>query len=344
MLLLAGFCLNGIVCATFFRPVEWPKRKKESTTNFQKQSDRLFGHEKLKNSIIKSSENIVLTSVKHISSDKTVKSEVNQPNSEDKDLIKGENSTGTFKNIETDKWNDNSAEDIDVTKDSNSSQQNNGKTVGKSGNKETENAAVDDSLECEIQLSANISTEVETKENNSLHATPSKFRSCLSLIHDVPAVVGLMMLSLFFTICDSCVYAFLPALAIDQGIAKGSAKMLIAWGGISDMVHRIAYGFIMDISKIKPYRVQLYCVFALISSAITFTFPLYDKHFAYIIAVVLFGGFTGVVFAQRVTITSDLTGPERTPLAFGFVIGLNACGHVAGRMIGGKLFHTFYLL
>ena len=185
---------------------------------------------------------------------------------------------------------------------------------------------------------------METKENNSLHKTPSKFRSCMAVIHDVPAVVGLMMMSLFFTLCDSCIYSFLPALAIEQGIAKGSAKMLIAWGGISEMVHQIAYGFIMDISKIKPYRVQLYCVFALISSAITFTLPLYDKHVTYIIAVVLFGGFTGFVFAQRLTITSDLIGPERTPLTFGFLIGLNACGHVIGRMIGGKLFYTFYLL
>ena len=99
MLLLAGFCLDGIVCATFLRPVEWPKREQECTTNFQKQSDQLFGHGKLKNSITKSSEKIV---VKHI----RLYHHMSQ----------GQNTTGTFKNIGIYECNDSNAEDIDVKK------------------------------------------------------------------------------------------------------------------------------------------------------------------------------------------------------------------------------------
>ena len=227
--------------------------------------------------------------------------------------------------------------------------------LNEQGNKNAENAdkskCVETLLLDKIQSTSDNIRSIDFKNHNTDESSNNKTiledsetKTCLSkvtpymnLIRDVPPVAGMLLLMLTYTILDSCIYSFVPALSIDQGLPSLDAKLLLSWAGISDSLHRICYGFLMDCGLVRPWRIHLYVSLALTGSILTVLYPLCMSHAVFIAVMVMLGGCTGVVFAQRVTITSDLAGAERTPLVFGVVIALNAVGHATGRAMGGNV-------
>lgn len=164
-----------------------------------------------------------------------------------------------------------------------------------------------------------------------------RLRKILKKIKDNPSIFGLSLVQICVPICDSCIYGFLPAMAIDNNVSITNASLLISWAGLSDSIHRIAFGVIMDINTVRPSRVIIYSSFGIVSSIITMILPFCSGYYILIIPVILFGGFIGAFFAQRVTMVSDIVGARDTPTMFGMVMTLNAGGHVTGRLLGGVI-------
>ena len=120
--------------------------------------------------------------------------------------------------------------------------------------------------------------------------TASKWKAWVvpyvSLLGEVPSVCGLLALMLTFTLLDSCIYVFLPALAIDHGSKRSHSVLLITWAGISDTLSRIVFGIFMDVDAVRPRRIYLYCCLALVSALITSICPLIYTNSLFMAAII----------------------------------------------------------
>ena len=165
-------------------------------------------------------------------------------------------------------------------------------------------------------------------------------RSLIHLIQNVPATIGLIILSFLASAYESCVYAFLPAMAVDQGMIKTNARYLLLWAGLSDMLLVIAFSFLINIEKIRPHRTHIYFVCAAITSTIAMMLPLVKQYTLYLVMMLLFGGTMAIVYTQRIVVTEHFNGPHGPSATHRLVMALSACGHLAGRIVTGK--NVFY--
>ena len=159
---------------------------------------------------------------------------------------------------------------------------------------------------------------------------------CLSLLKDIPAFGSLMAVALATTMLDTSVYSYVPAMAIDQGLTPTAATLLISWAGITETLGRLCIGFILDQPRVKMYRLHICSLFFTVASVLGILFPLCVNLTGYILCIVGYALAICVVLSQRLTMAADLTGPKRTPLAFGILNALNAAGVVIGRTTAGN--------
>ena len=109
----------------------------------------------------------------------------------------------------------------------------------------------------------------------------------ISLLREVPPLCSMLTLMVTFGILDTCVYTFLPALAIDHGSQKTDAALLITWAGIADTTCRILFGIIMDTDVVKPWRVHVYCCLAFLTSIVTALCPMCNTQILFIAGLLL---------------------------------------------------------
>lgn len=99
---------------------------------------------------------------------------------------------------------------------------------------------------------------------------------------------------------------------------------------------RIVIGFIMDLKRLRAYRLYIYTWCSFIGSLAVFMYPLVTHYGWYTFSMVLYESHIGILFAQRTTVLADVIGMKKMPMMFGFLQTVNALGIMVGRAIGGR--------
>ncbi len=141
----------------------------------------------------------------------------------------------------------------------------------------------------------------------------------------------------------SCAFAlaltsgFLPALAIEKGIGETEAVFLLSISGISSTIGGLGIGVPLDFKQVRPHRVKLYGLFAMMVGIATMLNPFTSTYAGFVVFTLIRAGFAGVIIGQRATLAGDLVGPKRVPTAFGWILFAHSLGSLIGRASGGKL-------
>ena len=130
--------------------------------------------------------------------------------------------------------------------------------------------------------------------------------------------------------------AFIPVLAIERGISTEKAISLLSISGIGSTFGTLLFGYVSDLKKVKPWRVDFYIFSLFIIGLVTVLNPVAHRFATFIVFSSIRSIFAGFVMSQRATIVSDIVGRSRMNHAVGMVLFSTALGFLLGRSLGGK--------
>ncbi|XP_063422890.1 monocarboxylate transporter 14-like isoform X2 [Mytilus trossulus] len=142
---------------------------------------------------------------------------------------------------------------------------------------------------------------------------------------------------LLFTLAFQSAFVFLPAYVEQVGGTKTKAAFSIVIAGVFDGIGRITAGFVLDMKKIKPYRIYIYNSIMFIIGGVSFVIPNLTDYVSIAIACGFYGLLVGSYISQKSVVIVDLLGPAKLTYSFGIMILFQGIGMLIGPTIGGFL-------
>ncbi|XP_076093526.1 monocarboxylate transporter 12-like isoform X1 [Mytilus galloprovincialis] len=142
---------------------------------------------------------------------------------------------------------------------------------------------------------------------------------------------------LLFTLAFQSAFVFLPAYVKQVGGNDTKAAFSIVIAGVFDGIGRILSGFILDMKKIKPYRIYIYNSIMFIIGGVSFVIPNLTDFVSIAIACGVYGVLVGSYISQKSVVIVDLLGPAKLTYSFGIMILFQGIGMLIGPTIGGFL-------
>ncbi|KAK3088257.1 hypothetical protein FSP39_016662 [Pinctada imbricata] len=142
---------------------------------------------------------------------------------------------------------------------------------------------------------------------------------------------------LFFTLAFQSAFVFLPAYGKQIGMDDMKSAYLVVIAGFCDGFARIWSGFILDLKRVKKYRVIIYNIVMFLVGAVSFIIPLTDTYLSLCIVCGVYGLLIGTYISQKSVIIVDLLGPEKLINSFGILICFQGIGMLIGPPISGML-------
>ncbi|WAR31065.1 MOT12-like protein [Mya arenaria] len=147
----------------------------------------------------------------------------------------------------------------------------------------------------------------------------------LSLLKDFP-FLSLCLAILLFTMSMMSTFVFLPPLAKSKGVSQIQAAYLVSIIGISDSVARFTSGFVLDMKRVKPYRVLVYNGVMFGVGAVSMVMPSLESFGAFAAFSVMYGILAGTYVAQKSVVVVDFLGLEKMASSFGLLLGFQGIG------------------
>lgn len=145
--------------------------------------------------------------------------------------------------------------------------------------------------------------------------------------------IGICFLSLAF----NSVLIFIPPLAKDLGLTRLQGAYILSISGLFDILGRLGSGVILNLKKIKPFRMIIYNTAMFLLGFLTFTLPLSSSFIALSIAGAFYGLLTGIYTSQKSVILADILGSESLNSSFGILICFQGIGTLLGPPFTGFL-------
>ncbi|CAC5357033.1 unnamed protein product [Mytilus coruscus] len=142
---------------------------------------------------------------------------------------------------------------------------------------------------------------------------------------------------LLFTLAFQSAFVFLPAYVDQIGGDDTKAAFSVVIAGVFDGIGRILAGIILDMKKIKPYRIYIYNGIMFVIGGVSFVIPNLTDFVAIAIACGVYGILVGSYISQKSVVIVDLLGPEKLTYSFGIMIVFQGIGMLIGPTIGGFL-------
>lgn len=134
----------------------------------------------------------------------------------------------------------------------------------------------------------------------------------------------------------SSVYLHLPTYAKTNGISDSDASFVISIVGIVSIIGRIMTG--LAAHSVDVEELILYSGNFGITGLATCLLPLFaDTYAGFVVYVVIFGMYSGGVYALLLTITMDIVGIENLSNAFGVEMIFCGTGYLIGPPLSGKV-------
>lgn len=157
----------------------------------------------------------------------------------------------------------------------------------------------------------------------------------LSLLKDLPFLT-LCLSILLFTGSMMSVFVFLPPLAKSKGVTQLESAYLVSIIGVSDSVARFLSGFVLDMKKVKPYRIYVYNLVLFGVGIVSLIMPSLHGFVEFGIIAATYGVFVGTYVAQKSVVVVDYLGVEKMASSFGLLLGFQGIGSLVGPTVAGK--------
>ncbi|XP_060597580.1 monocarboxylate transporter 12-like [Ruditapes philippinarum] len=162
----------------------------------------------------------------------------------------------------------------------------------------------------------------------------------LSLLKDFPFLT-LCVSVLLFTSSMMSVFVFFPPLARSKGVSQMQSSFLISIIGASDSVARFTSGFVLDMKKVKPYRLLVYNGVMFGVGIVCMIMPSIEGFSGFAIIAACYGIFTGTYVAQKSVVVVDVLGLEKMTSSFGLLLGFQGIGSLVGPTVSGLFRDVF---
>ncbi|KAL7644471.1 UNVERIFIED_CONTAM: hypothetical protein RMT77_005303 [Armadillidium vulgare] len=131
-------------------------------------------------------------------------------------------------------------------------------------------------------------------------------------------------------------FVYLPGAAIEKGIDKDSATLLVSIIGITNTIGRVLSGLIADIPKVDPLWVNNLSI--IFSGVCMFLTPFANSFGAFVAIAVFFGFFVSAYISLTSIILVDLLGLCSLTNAFGLLILFRGSASLVGPPIAGSIY------
>ncbi|XP_045199293.2 monocarboxylate transporter 12-like [Mercenaria mercenaria] len=156
----------------------------------------------------------------------------------------------------------------------------------------------------------------------------------LSLLKDFPFLT-LCLSVLLFTSSMMSVFVFFPPLARSKGVSQMQSSFLVSIIGASDSVARFTSGVVLDMKKIKPYRLLVYNGVMFGVGIVCMIMPSIEGFGGFAAIAACYGIFTGTYVAQKSVVVVDVLGLEKMTSSFGLLLGFQGIGSLVGPTVSG---------
>ncbi|CAH1278476.1 unnamed protein product [Diabrotica balteata] len=157
----------------------------------------------------------------------------------------------------------------------------------------------------------------------------------MSLIKN-PVFLVLAFASVFAMISFYIPFVYLVELAKSKGIEESQGAMLISIIGITNIVSRLAVGYLADFPSVNNFLVNNCCL--MLAAVSTAAMPLFSSFIALAILAVLFGiGIAGFISLTSIILVEFL-GLDKLTNAFGLIILFRGAATVFGTPLAGTIY------
>jgi hypothetical protein len=152
------------------------------------------------------------------------------------------------------------------------------------------------------------------------------------------AFCALCMQMFLFTLSINISSLFLPALAQEKGVSNIEAAYMVSILGICDAVCRIVFSTLLDLKRVKPYRLILYNCVIFFTAIIYFLLPSMVDFSQFAVVCGLYGMLSGTYMSQKSVVVVDVLGVENLSSSFGFLMLAQGLSNLIGSPIGGNVY------
>jgi len=142
--------------------------------------------------------------------------------------------------------------------------------------------------------------------------------------------------SLMNELTTSLTFIFLPALAETRGLTKLQGAYMLSILGICDSVSRILMSTLLNLKRVKKYRLVIYNILIVMIGMVSFVVPLMQTFPQFAVLCMVYGSLSGTYVSQKSVVLVDILGVEKLSSAFGLVLMFEGLGTAIGPTLGGK--------
>ena len=157
----------------------------------------------------------------------------------------------------------------------------------------------------------------------------------LSLLKDFP-FFALCLSILLFTSSMMSTYVFLPPLAKSSGVTELQSAYLVSIIGVCDSFARFSSGVLLDMKRVKKFRLLLYNADMFCVVIVTLLMPSCHGFAAFAVASGFYGLFVGTYIAQKSVVVVDVLGYEKMTNSYGLLLGFQGMGALIGPTMSGN--------
>lgn len=139
-----------------------------------------------------------------------------------------------------------------------------------------------------------------------------------------------------FTLSFNSTFIFLPALAEEKGIDPLNGAYLISILGIFDAISRIGMSVVLDLKRVKPYRLLIYNGVMFLVAIVLLMMPAMKTFGQFAIVSGLYGMLSGTYISQKSVVLVDILGVESLSSSFGLLLMFQGLSGLIGPTVGGK--------
>lgn len=157
------------------------------------------------------------------------------------------------------------------------------------------------------------------------------------------AFTALCIQLFLFTLSFNATFVFLPALAKEKGVSQIEGAYLVSILGFFDMIARIVMSTILDLKKVKPYRLIIYNCVMFATVGVSLMMPSMKTFWQFSIVSALYGTLSGTYISQKSVVVVDVLGVEKLSSSFGLLLMFQGLSALIGPFAGGKIIKEEFL-
>ncbi|XP_033729500.1 monocarboxylate transporter 12-like isoform X2 [Pecten maximus] len=165
--------------------------------------------------------------------------------------------------------------------------------------------------------------------------TKKKLIDC-SLLRN-PTFTALCVAVLFLALAFNSVLVFIPSLASAIGLTGLQGAYVLSIAGIFDTVGRLASGVVLDMERVKRFRMLVYNSALFLLSTLTFALAYVTTLTELSAVAAMYGLLIGTYSSQKSVILADILGPGALTSSFGILICFQGFGTLIGPPFTGFL-------